>query len=60
MHPPNPEMRRPATRQSDGAKIAGKEHKQPYYIPVDVQVFIAAVAPWCVAVLLLALAGGRQ
>jgi hypothetical protein len=31
-----------------------------YHLPIDVQVFIAALAPWCLAVLLLLRAWARQ
>ena len=60
MHSPDPKMRRPATRQSDGTKIAKAkfQHRKLYHISPDVQAFIALLAPLCLVLLLLAI-GGR-
>ena len=59
--PPDPEMRRPATRQSDRAKIANptcKKQKQRYSISVETQAAFWILAPTFLMVALLAI-GGR-
>jgi hypothetical protein len=55
--PPDPEMRRPATRQSDRAKIAKFQHRKLYHIS-PVQALIALLAPLWFVLLLLTIAGG--
>jgi hypothetical protein len=56
-YPPAPESDK--GRLGKGSpKIAKSEHRKPYHIPLDVQFFIAAFAPSCLAVLFPA--GGRQ
>jgi hypothetical protein len=58
MHPLDPEMRRPATRQSDRAKIANSEQqKQSRSVSVETQACFFVLLPIVVTVVLLALAG---
>jgi hypothetical protein len=56
-HPPDSEMRRGGPPQATPEFTHSQP--EPYHVPLDLQVFIAASAPCCVAVLLLSLAGGR-
>jgi len=56
-HPPDPEMRRAATRQSDGPKIAHCQGKQRYSISVETQAAFWVLAPTFLTVVLLAIAG---
>jgi hypothetical protein len=57
MHPPDPEMRRPAARQRHGTKIAKSSHRKLYHISPDVQALIGLLAPLFLVVLILALGG---
>jgi hypothetical protein len=61
--PPDPEMRRPATRQSDGTKFAkpgSKKHPQRYTTPLDFQAALALLAPTILLIALLAVVGAGR
>jgi hypothetical protein len=51
-----PTHENPVARQRHGIGKE-KDHDHFCHIPIDLQVFIAALAPWYLTVLLLAIAG---
>jgi hypothetical protein len=56
--PPDPEMRRPATRQSDRAKIANptcKKQKQRYPLSIETKAAFCILLPTFLAVVFLAI-----
>jgi hypothetical protein len=57
MHPPDPETRSPATRQSGRAVVEEKDHKQKqrYSISVETQPCLSILLPIVVIVVLLAI-----